>query len=554
MSDDGYRSPAPGISGGKAEGAFLAFAAGDALGWPQEMRRNVRSGVGESGAHVEFRPWTRRSGGRLHLYEEVIHRGEYSDDTQLTLAVARCRTTYGGGWWKALTRVELPLWTLYERGGGAATKRAAAAWASGCAPWKSNRKEDVGRYFAAGGNGVAMRVLPHALFLATEKTAANLVHDVVLDGSATHGHPRALVGASVYAYAAWYLARINRTLRFGELLDTLIDDASEWSAWPRSDRDRGAWFEGANRATGTPYDVVWDRTTDEMRTLLQTARRGLQAGALADDHSVLKDLGCFGQTKGAGTISAAAAVYLVARHAAQPVQAILSAAFEKGADTDTLAAMAGGLMGCLAGVEWLPGSWLQVQDAGYLRDIACQVVAGPKAAHRQPAEPVRSPQSFSFDLVEEGEREIELGGILRARATALPDPKAIAKSIAVRAWRLSTSYGQTMYVTKIQRRSKEEIGGRAGDTSANRVVASVKRLAEQPAHYGADSADLLYTAFCDQLQVIAGGGQLKPRDVETRLGLVRSQVNEWLKRAEQDGRIQWTSKRPVKFRLSGSPE
>ena len=554
MGDDGGGAPAAGISGRKAEGAFLAFAAGDALGWPQEMRGNGRSRAGEVSAHVEFRGWTRRSGGRFGPYEEIIRPGEYSDDTQLTLAVARCRTNYGGEWWQALTRVELPLWTLYERGGGAATKRSAAAWARNCAPWRSNRKEDVGRYFAAGGNGVAMRVLPHALFLGGEETAATLVHDVVLDGSATHGHPRALVGASAYAYAAWCLARRRSRLGFGELLETLIDDASEWSAFPKPDRDRGGWFEAAKRATETPYDMIWDRTADEMRRLLQAAQRGIRAGALADDHSVLKDLGCFGPTKGVGTSSAAAAAYLAARHATQPIQGILSAAFEMGADTDTLAAMAGGLMGCLAGVDWIPGSWLRVQDANYLRDIASRVVAGPKEAHQRLVEPVHSLKSVSFDRVEDTDQEIKLGGVLPVRATALPDPNTVAKSMAVRSWRLSTSYGQTMYVTKVHRRPMRQIGSRAGDTAANRVVDSVGRLAEDLGHYGAESADLLYSAFCDHLQVLAGGGELKRRDVETKLGLVRSQVTEWLKRAEQDGRIQWTSKNPAKFTVSGTPK
>lgn len=109
----------------KAEGAFLALAAGDALGWPQEMPRNTRGKCAK--AHVDFEEWTRRGGGRFYPYEEVIHSGEYSDDTQLTLAVARSRIHHGPAWWKAFTRIELPLWILYERGGGGATKRAANA-------------------------------------------------------------------------------------------------------------------------------------------------------------------------------------------------------------------------------------------------------------------------------------------------------------------------------------------------------------------------------------------------------------------------------------------
>ena len=291
-----------------------------------------------------------------------------------------------------------------------------------------------------------------------------------------------------------------------------------------------------------------------MRELLETARKGIQAGALADDHSVLKDLGCFGPAKGAGTSSAAAAVYLVARHAAQPVQGVLSAAFANGADTDTLAAMVGGLLGCLAGVEWIPAPWLRVQDADYLRHIASRVVAGPTAARQQPVEPLTAPESIFSELPEDGEREIVLDGFLQARTIALPAPKAIAKSIAVRSWRLSTSDGQTMYVNRVRRLSSKPVGSRVAEEPANRDADSVAMLADAdaPVYRDTDSADMLYTEFCRQLSAIARGEHLKRRDVEVRLGLVPSQVKKWLQRAEQESRIQWTSKKPAKFILSGN--
>ena len=554
MSDDGKGARRTCVPAARGEGAFLAFAAGDALGWPQEMRGNVRKDVVGAVAHEHFRRWTRRTGGRFGPYEETIQPGDYSDDTQLTLAVARSRTNHAGAWWQALTLVELPLWTVYERGGGSATKRAAGAWARGHPPWKSRKEGDVRRYFNAGGNGVAMRVLPHALFLAGEESATGLVHDVVLDGSATHGHPRALLGAAVYAYAARCLARRSGTLRFGELLDTLIDEESAWHRFPQSGRNGGTWFEAACRAAETPYDRIWDRTAHEMRELLETARKGIQAGALADDHAVLKDLGCFGQTKGAGTSSAAAAVYLVARHAARPVQGVLSAAFAKGADTDTLAAMVGGLLGCLAGVEWIPAPWLQVQDADYLRDIASRVVAGPTAARQQPVKPMTSLASIFAELPEDGEGEIAFGGFRQSRTIALPAPNAIAKSIDVHSWRLRTSDGQTMYVNRVRRFSSKPVGSRVAEEPASRDEDSVAMLADAdaPVYRDTDSADMLYTAFCRQLWAIAGSGHMKRRDVETRLGLVPSQVKKWLQRAEQDGRIQWTSKNPAKFMLSGN--
>ncbi len=530
----------------KAEGAFLALAAGDALGWPQEMAQKVQGNFENKGSHVEFKGWTRRSGGRFQPYEENIYPGEYSDDTQLTLAIARSRTKHGSEWWKAFTKVELPLWMLYERGGGGATKRAAKAWVEGTPPWKSNKNNGIRRYFEAGGNGVAMRVLPHALFLAGNENPVTLMRDVVLDGLATHGHPRALVGATVYAYAAWMLARRSGTLRFGELLDMLIGGSPIWSKFPELDRDGETWFLAANGATGGRYELVWNQTVEEMRDLLAKAQKGVQAGALADDHEVLKELGCFGRSKGAGTSSAAAAAYLVTRHAAQPVQAVLRAAFEQGTDTDTLAAMTGGLMGCLAGVEWLPPPWLEIQDSEYLRNIARQITLGPDSAYQNPIGLPAKPQSIFSYLAKNGDCEVTLGSLKQVQATRLPVPKPIARSIAVQAWRLKTSDGQTMYVTKVNRLQDDKTSHTLEPTrpttpkpaSANEAVESAR-----------GSKNALYVEFCRQLQSHLASRAMKLKEIESALDLVRGQAQKWLNQAEQDGRIRQISKNPKKFAL-----
>lgn len=532
----------------KAEGAFLALAAGDALGWPQEMPRSVRRAV-SGNPHMEFAEWTRRGGGRFRPFEEVIHAGDYSDDTQLTLAVARSRANHGPAWWKAFTRTELPLWMLYERGGGGATKRAAAAWVNGHPPWKSSRKNGVRQYFNAGGNGVAMRVLPHALFFAEEGSAATLIHDVVLDGSATHGHPRALVGAAVYAYTAWCLVRNRDTLRFGELLDLLIDQAAEWSKLPKSEGQSSSWFEAAEGVTNGCYSETWEKTACEMRELLQVARKGLQAGALADDHSILKDLGCFGRTKGAGTSSAAAAAYLAARYAAQPVQGVLRAAFEKGADTDTLAAMVGGLMGCLAGIEWLPSPWLRVQDAKYLRTLATQIIKGPNGARQNPVKSAPPPQSILSELAGNGGQcDLNLGS-MRARAVTLPRPKPIVKSISVSAWKLATHEGQTLYVNKVKQLAKKVPANRSIAKAKSDEIVSPKTHLGEAVDSNIDAKEVLYATFCKQLRTLPVGNGIRPMDVEARMGLVRSQAAKWLERAEKENLIQRISKKPAKFAL-----
>ena len=543
MSDSAAATPPPRPE--RAEGALLALAAGDALGWPQEMPRNFQGDL-RSKTQLEFSRWTRRSGGRFQPYEEPIDPGDYSDDTQLTLAVARCRTKYATSWWKALTRIEIPLWTLYERGGGGATKRAANAWIEGTPPWKSRRADQVRRYFNAGGNGVAMRVLPHALFLARDDTPAALLHDVLLDGSATHGHPRALIGANVYAYAAWLLVRRTASLPFGRLLQTLIEDVSVWSRQPDSD-GQGSWFQVADEASPNSYVEVWQRTAREMRELLETAQRGIHAGAVADDRAVLDELGCFGRTKGAGTSSAAAAVYLAARHAAQPAQGILRAAFETGADTDTLAAMVGGLAGCIGGVEWLPQPWLRVQDSRYIRHLASRLAEGPDNAQPQKVKPIDRPKAVLSQLLAAADnQQVDLGD-RRVMVTVLPNPKPIGKPRLVRAWRLTTAQGQTLRVNSV------EDPPTVRPTEADRGRASDHPRVDDPVDSSGpseDPTDDLYAVFSRRLQdLLKRSDSLKTRQIEDALGIVKSQAAEWLGRAQLEGWLIQTNKSPKRFTL-----
>jgi ADP-ribosylglycohydrolase/predicted enzyme related to lactoylglutathione lyase len=447
-----------GASQAKAEGAFVAFAAGDALGWPQELRGNTRRQRRSVPASAELRRWTRRDGGRFLPYEIVIEPGEYSDDTQLTLAVARCRRIPGTGWWHAFTRTELPLWTLYERGGGSATRQAAASWVKGMPPWKNRDEKSLSRYFDAGGNGVAMRVLPHAVFHAQTPQTASLLRDVVLDGVATHGHPRALIGATAYAYAARWLLELEQPLRFGELVEVLVDNSSSWGAFPEKEPSKNGWLDAANRAKNGEYENLWRQVAQEMKTLLEGARQGLKAGAIADDEEVLEKLGCFGAQKGAGTVSTAAALYLCARYAAQPAQGILRAAFAIGADTDTLAAMTGGLMGCLAGTDWLPREWLQVQDCQYLRQLAARLSSGLNTK----SEPARSPRTIGQSdleklhemLAENRSESFDLDGNRQARIVGAHAPKPLSSSTRAQVWKLKTSDGQTLFISRVARQSK----------------------------------------------------------------------------------------------------
>lgn len=204
-----------------ARGIFLGAAVGDALGWPQEVRGGLVGRQKErdrATPRPEFRSWTRHAGHYSSRYRDPVRVGEYSDDTQLLLATARCCLD-GERWWNRLTEVELPAWPLYQRGGGVVLT-AAASWAEGRPPWRGNGPARVQavekRYRGAGANGVAMRIAPHVL---RADDPDDLIRRILRDGITTHGHPRALVGALVYAFALRHAASSRATHGFGDSIE-----------------------------------------------------------------------------------------------------------------------------------------------------------------------------------------------------------------------------------------------------------------------------------------------------------------------------------------------
>lgn len=254
--------------------------------------------------------------------------------------------------------------------------------------------------------------------------------------------------------------RKRDTLGYGELLEALLDGVSSWARFPDSKVERASWTDAALEAI-PDYEESWGRVVAETRKLLEAARAGVRQGPLTDDRALLEILGCFGPEKGSGTISAAAAVYLASRYAARPPAGVLSAAFARPADTDTLAAMAGGLLGCLGGADRLPGAWRSVQDADYLRRLASRLALGPeREAAAAPVAPAPRAEAVFRALAENGGEEVALGGTLRARATPWRGAKPASPSLRMESWRLVTSEGQTMYIHRLEKAAERAAGAR----------------------------------------------------------------------------------------------
>ena len=434
-------------------GSFLAVAVGDALGWPFEDRAHRFRKHEEFELPEEFFGWTRKVGTRFLSFEEPVSPGAYSDDTQLTLATAR--SLLHADWWEHFTSVELPFWSVYESGGGGATKRAADSWLERRPPWRSPKLR--AQYFLAGGNGVAMRILPHVVRHAETPSFAPVAQEIVRNALTTHGHPRALLGALLHGFALWVAFRDRETLAYGELIAAALADVGAWSDLLDSalPMDASEHFDPP-----TDYFLAWKNTVSELRDLLDIAQAAIDRGSLTTGPEVLEELGAFDRRiNGAGTIAAAAAIFLASRFAAAPLQGILAAATMVGTDSDTIASMTGSLLGAIHGDEWLGRFATTVQDATYIRRLASLLrsrlseiaieVAVPSAVHPFTKQSAKHFRAKLERMNVDDTLPLPDGRLARVvECHTLP-----SRNADVRNWNLSTEDGQTLLVRRAKKRS-----------------------------------------------------------------------------------------------------
>jgi len=479
----------------KTLGAFLGAAVGDALGWPNEMpARRVRSGDGGTGTLATgFETWRRKSGGRFMPHEESILAGEFSDDTQLLLCTARSLLC-GHEWLDHLVFKESPAWKLYQRGGGGATKRAVDTWLEGRPPW--SLPEDgptLKAYFDAGGNGVDMRILPHAIVGARDESFRPTGQAILLNGICTHGHPRALLGALAYGFVLWRALRMSGTLAYGQLIELALNHRADWSLFPEGAGVFSSWREKAQRAHQGSFDHLWSRTESEMLALLERILAGIKAGAISIDSKILGDLGCFDRSmSGSGTVCAAAAIYIASKYAPDPQNGVAEAANSKGADTDTLASMAGGLLGVIAGTEWLQRYRSQLQDERYITQLAQRLerLEYDQAANTELTKPALKPgivvDRFVAHLPDRASEEsLELPDGRKATVKEVVPVDAKSQNLKGRHWKLRTDDGQSLYIKKLERAPRAEgeqwgttqsIAKAKGKKKAVRLVSKAKAV------------------------------------------------------------------------------
>jgi ADP-ribosylglycohydrolase len=379
FSLEGLPKVAPGyvnIAPEKYQGAMLFSAVGDALGWPIEFE-NTRRYLNAELPLKNFIAWNKKIGGRFWGYLDNIEAGSYSDDTQLTLAIARSINETGDFEPERFAYEELPLWLHYERGGGRATKTAArmlvrrktGTWLNNYYNLSNNSSKST--YFDAGANGAAMRNLPIALVKAANEK--ELITDSFLNSIITHGHSRAILASILFGLAVRHVLLNDKDAQLSlvsYLLDSLdglyekVCDESRVNTWIH-------WRNNFSKNGRQVFENEFRTTVEESLVFLKDIPKYLKRPS----RQFFSSVGAlFPETKGSGISTVIAALFLFAQKALEPENAIYEAANMIDSDTDTIAGFLGALLGAHHGIQAIPKHLRNaVQDKDYILKMAVRL-------------------------------------------------------------------------------------------------------------------------------------------------------------------------------------
>lgn len=292
-----------------AEGAILGFVVADALGVPAEFQSREK---------LKVSPITDMVGGGAHGQVP----GTWSDDTSMTLALLDSLTEKGIDYTDQMTRFADWLWEakytahdeVFDVGG--ATRSAIFNFVK-----KTNHLMCGGLAENSCGNGSIMRILPLALYLVKECNAGELNDDVakiIHDTSkCTHAHPRCQMACGIYCGVVFSLCT-------GENLHTAVkkgvDSALEY-------------YKEKPDFAGVYNEFVHLRG-------IENANEDKIGSSGFVIHTLEASLWCLLNTKN--------------------YRDCVLRAVNLGLDTDTTAAVAGGLAGLWYGVEQIDKRWIEM--------------------------------------------------------------------------------------------------------------------------------------------------------------------------------------------------
>ncbi len=247
--------------------------------------------------------------------------GDTSDDTQLSIAVARSILPTGE-YCHDRFRDELRNWYAFRVAAGRATTAAARRL------W---RNAGASESTASEGNGACIRVAPLALARARDADDQQLIDDVEQNARETHSAAVAVAGARLTALLIKEAVTSHQgAFANADLFDATVERLARRSAFPMSSFDK--------------------------------------AKKLSTLDAQLRVSG----TSGHAVESVTAALLVVRRHPTDFAAAMRSVFFG-GGDVDSIGAIAGSVLGANLGHEAIPAPWRAVGVRGYLEWLSTRL-------------------------------------------------------------------------------------------------------------------------------------------------------------------------------------
>ena len=451
----------------------LWAAYGDALGWISELTDGAGLERRTGGAPLsEPITWDRRIGGRTGITAR-LPTGCYSDDSQLRLATSRAIRADGFDV-EAFAKVELPVWLSYAFGGGKSTTVAAEQLAKNRSSWFVNAFKG---WTESGGNGAAMRVQPHVWAARTPEDPASFLRDVVRNAICTHSHPTGIMGAVLHALCV-ARALVSGTCPSPSDLDTAVEVARLLPEIMASDAELEYWCSAFERESGR-FGDAWAEEILHTRDAVRVVGR-ITTNATAGERykNIVNGLRLRDPAlRGSGTLTAVAATALTWCEMC-PSEAMRIAANALGTDTDTIATMAGAILG--AATEADPP--VDVLDGDLFRSEAArlaEIAAGGRPSNHSYPDLLHwsAPMTRADALVCSQDGSLEVRGLGSVSKT-IGEPIVAPNEHFQWQW-VQLRFGQTLLIKRRRKLEENRTEGLAVD-SHPRPSQQPSRVASSP--------------------------------------------------------------------------
>ncbi|RUQ46184.1 ADP-ribosylglycohydrolase family protein, partial [Corynebacterium pseudodiphtheriticum] len=239
-------------------------------------------------------------------------------------------------------------------------------------------------YIQSGGNGAAMRIQPHVW--SSKGDDQEMLLNVFRDAITTHGHPHGFCGAVFHALV------LKETLQEGSIPgpSSWKEIAQQFLELPKIIREDSQlvdfWLASWERETKNTLEEAMSRFCGEALHDISRVSEAINDNPVAAYKSAISSIGCLtDRFRGSGFKTALAASVLSYLYRSEPIEeALVLSANVLESDTDTIATMAGALLGAIAGRSPI---W-NIQDSDYIISDATRLaniaIGNPQSSFSYP--------------------------------------------------------------------------------------------------------------------------------------------------------------------------